>query len=389
MNPFHRALLLGALAAAIFFEIGPARAADPPSSGGVGWSSPEAMAASVMQPGIPPGFDPWSTEAQGYANAAQKANETPANPDLQPGFYVGADFLFVRPHFSEATAFARGAMSPGGLNVAGQELDFDYQASLRAFVGYRFEGSGTELQFTYTRLPGSAETDASNPGPGHFIVDPFGNVVGSAVVVNPNSALFGQTIVGGDHIHTDASVGTNVYDLEVIKPFWLQNSQWILKYSLGVRIADVSESYNSTVYNANGSFFAGGGYTNTFTGAGPRVGLQAVRYFDESHSLSLYANTYGSILVGDVDEQFAQVTTAPAFRAGQSNSILRVIPVVETELGAAWSPYAWLKVSTGWLFQAWFDLGASGGTFGGFYTVTQNSNIMAFEGLVARAQVTF
>jgi hypothetical protein len=58
------------------------------------------------------------------------------------------------------------------------------------------------------------------------------------------------------------------------------------------------------------------------------------------------------LIVGDYNSHFSQTTTIPAF-------------------------------------QAWFDLGASGGTFGGFYTVTENSNLLAFEGPFARVELSF
>ena len=45
---------------------------------------------------------------------------------------------------------------------------------------------------------------------------------------------------------------------------------------------------------------------------------------------------------------------------------------------------AHLTFSAGWLFQAWFDLGVSGGTDGGKFTEVDDSNIMSFDGLFVR-----
>jgi hypothetical protein len=308
--------------------------------------------------------------------------------ECRPGFYGGSDFLYVRPHFSEAATFARGSMGPGKMNITAQEFNFNYSASIRAFAGYRFD-SGTEVQFTYTNLPGGAQVNAGNPGPGHFIADPFGNIVGTAMVVDPNSALFGQPIVGGDHIRTTASVTTSIYDMDINKPIFFRSAPWVLKYSAGARVANIDQSYQSTIDDANGGFFSGGAYSVNFLGAGPRVGLLGKRYFGPNNAFSLFASTHGSLLVGQYQEQFSQTTTVPPFRAGQTTSVIRTIPVAEVEAGGSWRPYPWLNLTTGWLFQAWFDMGTSGGTFGGFYTVTQNSNIMSFEGLFARAEVTF
>ncbi len=305
-----------------------------------------------------------------------------------PGFFAGADFLFVRPHFSEATAFAQGSIGPTGLAITGQELNFNYEASFRVFAGYRFAGDDSELQFTYTRLPGQVDVDAGTPGPGHFLIDPFGNVVGTAPVVNPNSALFGKTIVGGDSIQTQASVTVNAYDVELVKPIVLPWSQWVLRYSLGVRIADIDQSYQSVI-DSGGAFFSGGQYTVDYVGAGPRVGLQGERYFGHARSWSLFANAYASLLVGEYNENFSQTTTAPPFAATQSTKIIRTVPVAEIEAGGSWSPCSWFKFSAGWLFQAWFDMGTSGGTFGGYYVVTENANIMSFEGLFVRGEIAF
>jgi hypothetical protein len=316
------------------------------------------------------------------------SSTVPGNSGSDSHWFAGADFLFVRPHFSEATAFAQGTQSASSMHITAQELDFQYSPSFRVFAGYRFEGSETELRFTYTRLTAQTESDAGNFSAGHFAVDPFGNVAGVAVVVDPNSALFGQPLVGGDHIQASATVDANVFDLDLIKPLLAVCGGWEFKYTAGVRIAQIHQLYQSVVSDS-GSFFSGGEYAADFTGAGPRVGVQAQRYFGQRREFSLFANSYGSLLVGEYDMHFSQTTTSPAYQATQDTDAVRLLPVAEAEIGAGWSPISWCNVSAGWLFQAWFDLGASGGTFGGFYTVTENSNIMAFEGFFLRAEVTF
>jgi hypothetical protein len=332
-----------------------------------------------LDPGCPSEAEP---------NAWVGAGTNCESPPSATNWFGGADFLYVRPHFSQATAFASATEGASSLNVTAQPLEFDYRPSFRVFAGYRFEDTDTELRFTYTRMTGQTEAGTANVSPGHFFVDPFGNVVGTAVVVDPNSALFGQQIVGGDRIQVSAAVDANIFDFDLIKPLVLSCGQWELKYTVGVRLADINQSYQSVISDS-GAFFSGGQYTADFVGAGPRIGFQALRYFGRNRQFSLHADTYGSLLVGEYDTSFSQTTTAPAFQASQDTNEIRVIPVAETEIGAGWSPFPWMNVSAGWLFQAWFDLGASGGTFGGFYTVTENANIMAFEGLFVRAEVTF
>ena len=78
-----------------------------------------------------------------------------------------------------------------------------------------------------------------------------------------------------------------------------------------------------------------------------------------------------------------------AFRASQSSSMTRLIPVAEAEVGGMWQPSDRLKLSAGWLFQSWFDLGTSGGTFGGFFAGADDGNTMSFDGLFLRGEVGF
>jgi hypothetical protein len=313
---------------------------------------------------------------------------TTANSGWEGHWIIGADYLFTRPHFSEATAFVRGTQTATTFNATAQPLDFQYSSSFRVFAGYQFEGTDTQLRFTYTRFNDQTQEDASHFAAGHFAVDPFGNVAGVAVVIDPSSAEFGHPIVGGDHIQASAVVDANIFDLDLIKPILWVCGGCEFKYTAGVRVAQIHQFYQSIV-SESGSFFGGGIYATDFTGAGPRIGLQTERYFGACRQFSLFANAAGSLLVGQYDTNFGQSTTGPSFQATQNTDEIRVLPVAEAEVGAGWSPLPWLSVSTGWLFQAWFDLGGSGGTFGGFYTVTENSNIMAFEGFFLRAQLTF
>lgn len=367
----------------------PASAAPPPCAP---TSAPSELSLTPNSGDSPEGVIRLANESTGIPDAQPNVWVGPStgidSPLSEGNWFVGADFLYVRPHFSEATAFVQGTQNASSFHVTAQDLDFQYSPSFRVFAGYRFDGTDSELKLTYTRLTDQTQADAGNFPAGHFAVDPFGNVVGTAVVVNPASAQFGQAIVGGDHIQANASVAANVFDLDLVKPLMAVCGGWELKYTVGVRIADISQLYQSTVTNS-GAFFDGGEYAAEFIGAGPRVGFQAQRCFGACRQFSLYANTYGSLLVGEYDENFAQTTTSPSYQATQATNEIRVLPVAEAEVGAGWSPLPWLNISAGWLFQVWFDLGGSGGTYGGFYTVTENSNIMAFEGFFLHTELTF
>jgi hypothetical protein len=307
---------------------------------------------------------------------------------LDPGFYAGAEYLLIRPHFSEAVAFARGTQTlPTSFEVEGRELQFDYDDSFRIFAGYRGGYGGGELRFTYWHFFGDISVEGTTEG-SEFIVDPFGNVVGTLRVMDLGDVRgLGTLLASGDEISTRATVRTNVYDLDFITPVMLGGPNWGLNWSVGVRIADIDQYYESVITLA-GAPFSRGDFSADFIGAGPRFGVEARRYFGAEGRLSLFANGHAALLVGE-DTIRSSNAPNPFFLGSQSESLTRTIPVMETELGLSWSIGNSLSLSVGWLFQAWFDLGTSGGQFGGFFGGADDSNIMSFDGMFLRGQWTF
>jgi hypothetical protein len=73
--------------------------------------------------------------------------------------------------------------------------------------------------------------------------------------------------------------------------------------------------------------------------------------------------------------------------------------MLESELGVTWAPESCFTISAGWMFQAWMNLGTSGGTFNGqnlpigpvnnAFGGADDADIMSFDGLFVRAEVNF
>jgi len=310
------------------------------------------------------------------------------SPRPGPGLYAGADFLLIRPHFSEAVAFAQGVQTLTTFQTEGRPLAFDYAPSFRAFGGFRFDDGRAAIEFNYRHVRGETQVDGTAPGAGEFIVDPFGNVVGAVVVVDPRDARFGTMVVGGDLIRTEATVQMNVYDLDLMRSFSPEDPRWDFRWSAGVRIADINQFYESVI-TLQGSPLTRGDFSVDFIGAGPRLGLEGRRYFGAEGRFSLFANARAALLVGTYDVASSNTVTPVGFSASQRESMTRTIPVVETEVGAAWRVTDSLNLSAGWSFEAWFDLGTSGGQFGGFFAGADDANIMSLDGLFVRAEWRF
>jgi hypothetical protein len=313
--------------------------------------------------------------------AAISAAPCPCPDDCRPGLFGGADYLFIRPHFSEAVAFATvtDSLGPTGFRrvVAAHELDFDYESSFRLFLGYHLSECA-DVRFTYWHL--DADTGVTGTaGPGQTIVDPFGNLG-----------------LGGSTIETSASVQMNVFDLECMRRLEYNFAGVGFAYSAGLRFADVSQFYDSTIL-AGAAVTSDSRFDVDFSGIGPYLSLTGETGRGSPRPVSLFAKGAMALLVGQYD--LSTEVTLPGVFGSQTADRVRTVPVLESELGMAWRPTNSIRVSAGWLFQAWFNLGTSGGTFDGerlpFAPVdtafggADDADIMSFDGLFVRAEINY
>ncbi len=300
----------------------------------------------------------------------------------------GADYLYIRPHFSEAIAFAEGVQSGALFQTTGQELEFGYRGSVRGFITYELPDEMGQLGFTYWRLEGETAVSGADSGPGTFIIDPFGHVVGTYTVVDPSDARFGGPVTGGDLIDTIATVETDFYDIYLKRSLWPAGSPWDVQWSIGARIARIDQFYSSVVTDTLGPADSQGIFTADFLGAGPRLGGEVRRTIGPNGYFTLYASAHMALLLGQY-EVSAITEPTPGFETRQFERLMRTLPVVESELGLACQLTPRVSLTAGWVFQAWMDQGTSGGKFGGIFAGSDDANIMSFDGLVIRGEVSF
>lgn len=297
------------------------------------------------------------------------------------GFFAGGEYLLIKPSFSEAVAFARGTAGPASLQTAAEALDFDHDDSFKVFAGYRGGSGDGELRFSYWSLEADTSVGTGTPGPGEFVVDPFGNLFG----IDPTGGAAPFYQPTGDSIATRASVEMDVFDIDLKTSVWLNNRNWSLDVLAGVRIADVNQYYESIIRDAANTVLAGGDYNVDFAGAGPRLGAGLRRTFGENEQLAFHINGAGSLLLGEYDVTFG--TAVGPFQGGQSEQMTRLIPVMDMDVGGTWQCCDCIMVAGGWMIQGWGDLGTSGGSFSGLFTGADDANIMSFNGLFLRAEV--
>jgi len=311
------------------------------------------------------------------------------NPCGECGFFGGADYLYLRPTFSENTAFFRRNTSiDGSGNVSVTDTvvhqDFDYTSAPRVFLGYRFCDCGGEIRFTYwnydnssSQTSGAATTDTIYAGQ-----------------LEINAGIPGQ------RLFVESNLNMNVYDIDYSKCVCYGGKKtcngcetcpvWTLKYSAGVRIADVRRTDDNVLLPIDALSVAGH-ISADFIGAGPRLGIEGRRYCRDG-AFSFFAKGNLSLLLGEYDLKESRFTpsVAPALTENYFDSHARVIPVAEIELGGNYQLSQHISASAGYLFQAWWDLGAFEQIPGNvFLNPIDDSNIMSFDGLFARIEVNF
>ena len=295
-------------------------------------------------------------------------------------WFGGVEYRYLRTSFSEAVAFATVTDSFPGVfdrRVVAEELGFDYNSSAKFYLGMRI-GECQDLRFSYWNLYTDVNVNGV-AGPGQTIVDPFGNL--------------GEADAS---ISTNASVNMNVYDLEYLQTMNFSSHDVDFVYSAGLRFVNVSQDYDSTIRDAADDVTSIGVFTADYGGVGPYFSLTGST--SRNRPFSLLAKGGAAILIGSYEVE-SGVTVPGVAVGGQTAQRIRAVPVMEAELGAAWHPTDCFTVSAGYLFQAWFNLGVSGGTFDGenlplapidtVFGQTDDADIMSFDGLFVRAELSF
>jgi Legionella pneumophila major outer membrane protein precursor len=163
---------------------------------------------------------------------------------------------------------------------------------------------------------------------------------------------------------------------------------WDFTWRAGVRFAEVDWQRTGTVTTLAPNANIVGFTTFDFEGGGPRVGLTGRRYCGQSRIFSLFASSDMAILLGDMSMTHSQNNGAVV--TNFSNT--QLFPVLDIEAGGEVQVTCNLKLSAGYLFSAWFDMGMRdtivplAANQGAWF---DDANILGFDGLFARAEYAF
>lgn len=268
-------------------------------------------------------------------------------------------------------------------------------------------------------LPGSVPTGAAgvaDPGyapgfrvGGYFAMGPEARVIatwtwfssttdttistGAPSVINP-LVLFPGTFNAG-FTAQEASSGYDVefqfidIDYQVVADAC--NTYW-WGYSGGARYARLVQDFNAFFPFAPPDGATSLTTSATFEGVGPRAGLEGERVLFPSYGLRAYGKSSASFLVGKFQTSYLQTNQFNGTEANTSLKQDRIVPILDFELGLAWvSPREHMRISAGYLVQAWFNSITSES----WIESVQNrgydpgASTLTFDGLSARGEVRF
>jgi len=273
---------------------------------------------------------------------------------------VGAEYLLLRPTFSNATAVYQSTIS-GGSALANTALnyDFGYASGVRGFIGYRLTEDWM-LRFGYLTI------DASSPTVVGVCNAPLSSGNGTAFFGPYNTSA----AVAGQSIRATAGAQLDVYDLEIAGRICPDRcgpanggSRWEGATAVGLRFADVGVSTNvfndqSALGQQNTIFLT---TTRTFSGIGPRLALQGRRYLGADARWSVFGSGAAALLVGGVQNVDARSNTQDGLTNLQTQNAggNLVIPNFDITVGATWQMGQRTSFSAGWMLMYWGQLGYS------------------------------
>jgi len=302
----------------------------------------------------PPSLDPGPTPSPSEWFAS--SSETP-----EPTWVAGADYLLLRPSFSNSTAMLSNTRAGGlvGFTPLSSTLDaipydFGYSGGVRAFLGYQ---ATPDHVFRFTYLNYYAQTTAVGVASGNWA---GGN---GTIVVGPYNT---GADAPGESITSTGRVGLNMYDLDWGRRIDVDTDGdrcpvWDVAAGAGIRFLDsrvTSDVSNQVITAGFPSLFA---TTNrTFSGVGPRLTGQVRRYLGANRRWSGFASIGGSLLVGSISNVDTRLTLDQdqTFER-QSVGGTIVVPNVDISLGGTWQVRPRTSVSVGWMLIYLGSLGYS------------------------------
>jgi hypothetical protein len=244
----------------------------------------------------------------------------PCCPPVQTGWYAGLEFLFLKPHFDNGTAFlsSQNGEIANRSNAVSHEFDYDYDLSTRIFLGYTNDcGLGFRTRYFHY------DHDSSTPS---VTVPAIGDIETPAIQPYLGSGQhFFMDNGGASTFRAGSSLELQSWDLEATSQLTFCRS--LVTVGCGLRYLLNEQRYSVDAIHANGHIQESLFNEHDFEGIGPTFSVELLRPFSCCSCLSMYCNVRGSALFGESDQEFRKVdgttgvTTETFARSGADDSV--------------------------------------------------------------------
>ena len=253
-------------------------------------------------------------------------------------------------------------------------LDPDYELGYRGGFTKAFDNCSS-FGLTYS----SFNSDTSS----------FSNVAAplslTKALVHPNEANAAANVLqsGGNY-----DLDFHTLDLEY-RFIFLASECTAVNFSVGARLGKLDQEM-TVVYS-------GTGLVETITtdvefqGAGIRLGADVERH--TSRGLFAYGKTNANFLGGEFEASYLHASSADPVRVLSTWEAGRIVSILELEAGIGWQPASGLRLSAGYMLNAWLNAVKTDDWVNGVRNNVENfrdmSDALTFDGFVARAEYRF
>jgi hypothetical protein len=253
-----------------------------------------------------------------------------------PAILTSAEYIIARPR-RRANDYV--IIDPtNNLTPEGDIRNVQYgtDSAFRVGGGYRPGGSAWEFMFTYFYLHDGNDRSSAAP-PGGVL---YATLTRPGIVDNVTFAAAG------------ASLNMNVYDLESIRHFQIDND-FTFKLSFGTRFANMDQTLQAFYFGGDANGAAVRSHV-CFDSFGLTVGGQGDWVF--WRGFRLFGRARGSLLMADFDNALLETNNGGGtILANVREGYRQVVPVIELASGITWE-YRNLRVAIGYELQNWFNV---------------------------------
>jgi hypothetical protein len=268
-------------------------------------------------------------------------------------YYAGAELLWMQAHFQEN--FGIVIDPPPNDNII-RPFNYDREISPRFWIGYS-SASGVGVRARYWQYDHDADPVSATGAAGELLF---------AEVFAVNTSLARNAFAGpGETLTSEHSLELQTIDLEATTSF--NASSALLLFSAGARYARMDQHFIATATTAANVIDEQVDHQHSFEGWGPTLAFELNRPFG-THGLSFYANTRGSVLFGDVNQEIHEIKNAGANLGHDSYDGEESLTIAELGFGLQYNHItqnnSLFFVRGGYEGQIWFDAGGPARTTG-------------------------